>query len=173
MTTGQTMLTIFAFVLLTTTLNSFYRLLGVSGDDISSGQDGILATTIATSYMEIAQGLSFDEKSDSSDEALYDITFLTLPANLGPDNADEDSIHNFNDFDDFDGLVLEKEAGATGRVYATSFDVSYVDPNDASASTNVRTYVKRMDFQTWRIFPPTPKADTLRLSLAMGYFHFD
>jgi hypothetical protein len=173
MSTGQTMLTIFAFVLLTTTLNSFYRLLGVSGDDISSGQDGILATTIATSYMEIAQGLSYDDFTDSSDQALYDITKLTLPVNLGPDGMEGDSIHNFNDFDDFHGLVLEKEAGSTGRTYATSFTVSYVDPNDASASTNVRTYVKRMDMATWRIFPPTPKADTLRLSLVMGYFHFD
>jgi hypothetical protein len=167
------MLTIFAFVLLTTTLNSFYRLLGASGDDISSGQDGILATTIATSYMEIAQGLSYDEKSDTSDEALYDVTFLSLPSDLGPDNGDEDSIHNFNDFDDFDGMVMEKEAGATGRVYATTFDVTYVDPNDVSVSTNVRTYLKRMDMLTWRVYPPTPKADTLRLSLVLGYFHFD
>jgi len=172
-TTGQTMLTIFAFVLLTTTLNSFYRLLGESGDEISTGQDGILATTIATSYMEIAQGLAFDERTDTTDAAIYDISVLTDPYNLGPEGVMEDSIQNFNDFDDFDGFTLEKEATGTGRKYATQFSVSYVNPSDISEISGTRTYLKRMDMKTWRIFPPAPVADTLRLSLVLGYFHFD
>ena len=173
MTTGQTMLTIFAFVLLTTALNSFYRLLGESGDEISTGQDGILATTIATSYMEVAQGLAFDEQTDTTDAAISDITVLTDPYLMGPDVASEDSLHNFNDFDDFDGFILEKEATGTGRRYATQFNVSYVNPSDVSEISWVRTYVKRMDMKTWRTFPPAPVADTLRFSLVLGYFHFD
>jgi len=173
MSSGQTLLTIFAFVLLTTTLNNFYRLLGISGDDISSGQDGILATTIATSYMEIAQGLAFDEQTDTSDAALYDLNVLTDPYNMGYDIADEDSIQDFNDFDDFDGFIFEKEASGTGRQYATQFSVNYVSEGDISEVSNSRTYLKRMDMKTWRTFPPAPKADTLRLSLVQGYFHFD
>ena len=173
MTTGQTMMTIFAFILLTTTLTSFYRLLGTTGDDISSGQDGILATTIATSYMEIAQGKAYDEETDTSNVAIGNPSALTLPNNLGPDLADGDSIHEFNDFDDLDGLVLETQAGLTGRMYATAFDVNYVDPDDISSISNSRTFVKRMDIMTWRTVPPTPNADTLRLSTVLGYFHFD
>ena len=173
MSSGQTMLTIFAFVLLTSTLNNFYRLLGISGDDISSGQDGILATTIATSYMEVAQGLAFDEKTDTSNAAIGNINVLTAPANLGPDIADEDSVQDFNDFDDFDGFVFQKQANGTGRTYATQFSVDYVDADDISAISGTRTYLKRMDMKTWRTIPPGPKADTLRLSLVLGYFHFD
>jgi len=173
MSTGQTLLTIFAFVLLSTTLISFYRLMGATGDDISSGQDGILATTIATSYMEIAQGLAFDELTDTSNAAIGDPNELTLPNNLGYDNVNEDSIHNFNDFDDFDGFAFDKEAGATGRAYRTQFAVNYVDDDDVSEISNARTFVKRMDLKTWRIMPPTPRADTLNLSLVLGYFHFD
>lgn len=172
MSTGQTMLTIFAFVLLTTTLNNFYRLLGASGDDISTGQDGILATSIATSYLEIAQGLAYDEQTDTTDAALYDVNVLTLPAYLGPE-VNEDSLHKFNDFDDFDGFLTEKEATGTGRIYATQFAVNYVNASDVTQITNARGYVKRLDLQTWRIQPPTPRADTLRLSLVLGYFHFD
>lgn len=173
MSTGQTMMTIFAFVLLTTTLNSFYRLLGASGDDISTGQDGILMTTIATSYMEIAQGLAFDEQTDTTDAALYDISVLTAPSYMGPDVANEDSLHEFNDFDDFDGFVLEKIAPGTGRRYATSFNVNYVNEGNIAEISGIRTFVKRMDLKTWRIHPPAPVADTLRLSLVSGYFHFD
>ncbi len=172
MTTGQTMLTIFAFVLLTTTLNNFYRLLGASGDDISTGQDGILATSIATSYMEIAQGMAYDEVTDTSDVALTNVNALTHPNNLGAEGT-EDSLHEFNDFDDFDGHVFQKEASGTGRLYATQFSVNYVKTNDISAISNSRTYLKRMDLKTWRLLPPAPRADTLRLSLVLGYFHFD
>jgi len=166
-------MTIFAFVLLTTALNNFYRLLGASGDDIATGQDGILATTISTSYMEIAQGLAFDQQTDTSSAAIGDISVLTDPAYMGPDVSWEDSVHKFNDFDDFDGFTLEKEAVGTGRRYATSFAVNYVNPNDVASISGTRSYVKRMDLQTWRTFPPTPVADTLRLSLVLGYFHFD
>ena len=45
MTTGQTMLTVAAFTLLSTVLVNFYPLLSATGDDIASGQDGILATS--------------------------------------------------------------------------------------------------------------------------------
>jgi hypothetical protein len=173
MSTGQTLLTILAFVLLSTTLISFYRLLASSGDDIQSGQDGILATTIATSYMEIAQGLAFDERTDTSDAAIGNVSALTLAEDLGPDIADEDSIHDFNDFDDFSGFEVDKEAGTTGRVYRTRFEVHYVNELDVSQSLSSRTFVKRMDLRTWRVVPPAPKADTLNLSLVLGYFHFD
>ena len=173
MNTGQTLLTIFAFVLLSTTLTSFYRLLGATGDDISGAQDGILASTIATSYMEIAQGKAFDERSDTSDAGINNVNQFTLSASLGPEVSDGDSIHEFNDFDDFDGLVVETAAGNTGRKYKTSFVVNYVNSDNIGEVSAARTFVKRMDMKTWRTSPPTPRADTLRLSMVLGYFHFD
>ena len=173
MSTGQTMMTIFAFVLLTTTLNSFYRLLASTGSDISSSQDGILASTIATSYMEIAQGKAFDERSDTSDAGINNVSQFTLPDALGPEASDGDSIATFNDFDDFNGQVVEETAGTTGRKYKTSFSVHYVTLTNISQISAVRTFVKRMDMKTWRTSPPINKPDTLRLSLVLGYFHFD
>ena len=173
MNTGQTMLTIFAFALLMTTLTGFYRLMGSNEEDITSGQDGILAATIATSYMEVAQGLAYDERTDTSNSALHDLTKLTLPASLGPDDASEDSIKDFDDYDDFNGFVTQTEAGQTGRMYVTQFAVYYVNPSNAASISASRTFVKRMDMKTWRIFPVMARADTLRLSIVQGYFHFD
>ncbi len=176
MNTGQTIITIAAFVFLTTILLNFYGLVASTGDDIASGQDGILETTIATSYMELAQGLSYDEVSDSSDIAIHNASALTWPSHLGPDAASEDSIQNFDDFDDFNGLVVDKQPGGTNRIYRTSFAVNYVSPTNLQTIVSTKTFVKRLDLKTWRIFPvagANERLDTLRTSLVMGYFHFD
>jgi hypothetical protein len=174
MNTGQTIMTLGAFMLLTTILLNFYSVLSDTGDTIASGQDGILATTIATSYIEYAQGLAFDEVTDTSNVALGNPNALTYPAYLGPDGADEDSIQNFTDFDDFNGLTLEKDASGTNRRYRTTFQVHYVDPLNIENISSTRTFVKRMDVTTWRIFPPVSgRTDTLRTSTVMGYFNFN
>jgi len=175
MTTGQTLLTIGAFIFLTTIMLNFYGLVANTGDTIASGQDGILATTIAASYMEQAQGLAFDSVSDTSDAALATPTALTDPTLLGTETG-EDSIKSFSDFDDFNGKDFVKQANGTNRQYKTHFDVYYVNPDNINQKSSSRTYVKRMDITTWRVYPvatsPT-EIDTVRNSLVLGYFHFD
>ena len=173
MSTGQTILAIGAFILLTTILQGVYGSLGDVGRDISSSQDGILATSIATSYCEIAYGLAFDQATDTSDVALASPAALTYPP--GPE-AGEDSLSDFNDFDDLNGFTDVKTAGGSGRQYTTRFAVSYVDSSDVSHAVTYRTYLKRLDMKTWRTFPPRAAdevIDTLRTSIIMGYFHFN
>ena len=172
MSTGQTILTIGAFILLTTILQGVYSSIGSIGSDLSGGQDGILATTIATSYTEYANGLSFDQVTDSSDIALTSPMLLTYPP--GPE-AGETGFDSFNDFDDLNGFVDEKLAGGSSRKYKTLFTVSYVDTSDVSHAVAYRTYLKRLDMKTWRTFPvPSPDEiiDTVKTSVVMGYFHF-
>jgi hypothetical protein len=176
MSTGQVILTMVAFAFLSTILLGFYQILGNTGEDISSGQDGILATTLTTSYMELAQGLAFDDFTDTSDMAIRNVNLLTNPSNLGPEQTWEDSIHKFNDFDDFNNFSIEREAGGTTRRYRTEFKVHYVNPANVSQVSTLRTFVKRMDLKTWRVHPPplpSTRLDTVRMSLVMGYFHFD
>ena len=172
MSTGQTLLTIGAFILLTTILRGVYTSIGNVGSDISGGQDGILATTIATSYTEYANGLAFDQITDTSDIALTSPALLTYPPGPEPGETGFDS---FNDFDDLNGFVDEKTAGGSSRKYKTLFTVSYVDTNDVSHIVAYRTYLKRLDMKTWRTFP-VPSADeiidTVKTSVVMGYFHF-
>lgn len=175
MSTGQTLLTIGAFMFLTTILLNFYRVVADTGQTIAMGQDGILATTIATSYMEVASGLAFDQVTDTSDIALGNPSALTSPAYLHAE-AGEDSLARFNDFDDFNGKVFDRQATGTDRIYRTTFRIRYVNPDDVSATSSVQTFVKRMDLRTWRIFPPASspiEIDTVQISLVLGYFHFD
>lgn len=175
MSTGQTLLTIGAFMFLTTILLNFYRVVADTGQTIAMGQDGILATTIATSYMEVASSLAFDAVTDTSNIALGNPSALTSPAYLCAE-AGEDSLPCFNDFDDFNGKVFDRQATGTNRIYRTMFRIRYVNPDDVSATSSVQTYVKRMDLKTWRIFPPASsptEIDTVQTSLVLGYFHFD
>jgi hypothetical protein len=172
MSTGQTFLTIGAFILLTTILQGVYSSIGSIGTDISGGQDGILATTIATSYIEYANGLAFDQATDTSDVALTSPSSLTYPP--GPE-AGETGFDSFNDLDDLNGFLDEKTAGGSSRKYTTRFTVSYVDSANVSATVNYRTYLKRLDMKTWRTFPVPGTdeiIDTLGTSIVMGYFHF-
>ncbi len=172
MSTGQTFLTIGAFILLTTILQGVYSSIGSIGTDISGGQDGILATTIATSYIEYANGLAFDQVTDTSDVALSSPTSLTYPPGPEPGETGFDS---FNDFDDLNGFIDDKTAGGSSRTYRTLFTVAYVDSNNVSTAVNYRTYLKRLDMKTWRTFPvpgPDEIIDTLKTSTVMGYFHF-
>jgi hypothetical protein len=173
MSTGQTMLTLGAFMFLSTILLNFYRLVSDTGTVIASGQDGILATTIATSYMELAQGMAFDNVTDTSDIAIANPSALTTT--LGPE-AGEDSLWAYNDFDDFNGATIDKQAVGSNRRYRTTFSVRYVNPDDVGQISGGKTFVKRMDLKTWRIFPPATgpnDIDTVQTSLVMGYFHFD
>jgi hypothetical protein len=175
MSTNQTMLTIGAFTILMTILQNFYGLLGTTGGDITNAQDMILATTLATSYLESAQGLAFDNITDTTNLALSSPSALTSPSQLGPEGTQEDSIQKFNDFDDFDGFTLERESGSTGRRFRTTFSVHYVDPGNVNTVSAARTFVKRVDVKSWRSYPPPSGTtlDTLRMSMVMGYFHFD
>jgi hypothetical protein len=175
MTTGQTLLTLGAFMLLTTILLNFYGVMGESGTVINNGQDGILATTIATSYKEMARGLSYDQVTDTSDVAIRNPTLLTNPFALGPEPG-EDSLAVFNDFDDLNGLVQDKQVAGSTCVYRTAFRVCYVNPDNVDQVSSTSTFTKRLDMKTWRIYPPVTgqdELDTVRTSMVLGYFHFN
>lgn len=175
MTTGQTLLTLGAFMLLSTILLNFYGTMGESGAVINNGQDGILATTVATSYKEMARGLSFDQITDTSDVAIRNPAVLTTPYALGPEPG-EDSLSQFNDFDDLNGFVQDKQVTGSTCIYRTSFTVHYVDPDDVDHASSVATFTKRLDMKTWRTYPPVngqDELDTVRTSMVLGYFHFN
>lgn len=178
MSSNQTMLTLGAFLLLAIILTSFYRLLANSGDTINDAQAGISTLTYATTYMELAEGLAFDEASVDSFLTTSQIALLTPPGMLGAENpppAGEAVEDNFNGFDDIDDLnnfsiVDSTLKGITGS-FQTTFKVYYVNPLDISQVSSTRTFVKRVDMKVWRIYPPS--RDTLSHSIVMGYFHYD
>lgn len=178
MSTNQTLLTIGAFVLFTTLLVSFYQLLARSGDTIDSSQLGINQLTLATTYMELANGLNFDEASIDSNIVTTSMHLLKDPNLLGPENpppSGEEPETSFNTFDDLDDWhnfsVIENSTPGIIGTYKTTFQVYYVNPDNINQLVSYRTFVKRLDINISRIQPLN--TDTLKASIVMGYFHFD
>lgn len=170
-----------AFILLSNILITFYRLLAESGQTIDNAQAGITAVSLATSYMQLAQGLHFDEVTIDSFVTRTQVTNLTPPANLGRDNnygpdttgptpwPENAGIHYFDDIDDFNRWRDTTLSRTLGN-YVAAFSVYYVKPDSIEVRSTVQTFVKRMDISIWRLFPPS--ADTLRTSMIMGYWMF-
>ena len=66
MSSGQTLITLGAFILLSTILSNFYSLLSVTGVAMNQSEADIAEVALATSYNQIAQGYCFDEASIES-----------------------------------------------------------------------------------------------------------
>lgn len=178
MSTNQTLLTIGAFILLSTILVSFYGLLGQSGDTIGEAQQGISEQTLLTTYTELANALYFDEATIDSSLTVSEINLLTSPTALGPNNPppiDEDYEVNLKTFDDIDDLhnfaIVESTMTGVIGTYKTIFSVCYVNPTNVNQKSSSRTFIKRLDMKISRLSPPSQ--DTLKSSIVMGYFHFD
>jgi len=175
MTTGQTILAMGALVLMTTIMLNFYRVFSGNWDTLDSSQMGIDATTIATSYMEIAHGLSFDRKVLYEDVVVQDpATDLTFPTDFGPPDSVQ-YVSDFTVFDYFDGVSDTTTIPGLGT-YVAEFDVYYVQPNDVHQISNNQTFLKRMDIEIWRIEPPPPPGsgvDRVSMWTVMGYFTFN
>ncbi|MDI6804409.1 MAG: hypothetical protein QME58_11285 [Bacteroidota bacterium] len=179
MSTNQTLLTIGALILFSTLIVSFYQLLARSGDTVDSAQLGIYQLTLATTYMELANGLNFDEATIDSNITAANMNLLTHPNLLGPENpppAYEDPETSFSTFDDIDDLnnfsIIEGSNPGIIGTYKTTFKVYYVNPDNINQiELSNRTFVKRLDLFVSRIQPLS--TDTLKTSMVMGYFHFD
>jgi hypothetical protein len=174
MSTGQVILTIGAFMLLSMMLLSFYGLVADSCKTIETTQGDITEVALAISYQEIIQGMAFDEATtDNMRHELNDLSSV-----LGRDNPPpagdpiEESLETFDDIDDFNGYEIPAvNPGGVLGTFRTHFDVHYVNPDDINQISSNKTFVKRVDMKLWRVSPPGQ--DTLRTSFVVGYFHFD
>lgn len=183
MSTGQTLLTICAFVLLSNILITFYRLLAESGQTVDGSQSAITMVSLATSFTQYIQGLRFDELT--IDSLITEPSYLTLPLSLGLDNQygrdypnditipreNQNQPRYFDDVDDFHGKTIrDTTLGGTLGIYAARFRVSYVNPDNAGQISATQTFVKRVDVMIWR--EDLASADTVYYSAVIGYWMF-
>ncbi len=183
MNTGQTMLTILAMTILSVILLNYYDKINYSGRMVHLSKGGLTANTIATSYIERAMSLPFDEATYhySQDVLLDNMHYFTHPNNLGYiyDGHIAD-INDFNDFDDFKGYTDTAKIIVNGNLiesYLVNFDVYYVNLTNITLPSNSRTLLKRMNLKIWRYYPPLTDDekglfDTIRVSCYKGYYKY-
>ena len=182
MSTGQTIITMGALILLSSMLINFYSNLAQNGTTLSISEAGISQISLSSSYFERAQELSFDEATRDSFLSVADSSKLTAPASLGsetvrpwPDDSVtevQNNVTTYDDFDDFNNNEINDTTLASSLgTFHTSFKVYYVKPESINVRVNYRTFTKRLDMKIWRTYPPG--TDTLRSSKIYGYFHFN
>ncbi|MDZ7262129.1 MAG: hypothetical protein ONB05_08500 [candidate division KSB1 bacterium] len=178
MSTGQTLITLGALMLLSLTIFNVNKTLTHCDISLAQNRYRLEALSLLTSYIEQAALFFFYELSTdtSSEKNLQD---FTLPDALGLETNDHGIL---DDFDDFNGYV-KVDTGRSGVVYRDSFHVEYVKLQGSSiiASGN-REYHKRMTiFITDAYDPPLlfkylngqKVRDTLKVSFVHSYWFYN
>lgn len=170
MGSGQTLLAIGALILLSVVILSGNRRMNDNEEYLLKTRFGLEATAKATSIIEEASQLPFDEQSWDTTKIEKDPNDFTLPAYLGPD-AGETSFDTFDDFDDFNRWsTTDTTQQNIYKIYCT---VGYVDAGPMATSldsaSTFRTLYKKLDVT---IMSPITK-DTLKLSYVHGFWFFN
>ncbi|MBI5474035.1 MAG: hypothetical protein HY961_16990 [Ignavibacteriae bacterium] len=172
MNSGHLILTIGALMLLLTSLLSINRILLMSDEDLSAAQTDMLAMSLTSSYLDLARGMAYDRLLDTTSYLITDPSVFVPSGVLGPDSTDEDTLTTFSDIDDFDGYELEIPIRASDQRYKSRFAVHYVTDANPDQFSSTQTFLKRIDVQTWRTYPPAPKTrppDTLKAFVVLSY----
>ena len=163
MNTGQMLLTIGAMVLLSTIMLRV-NTVNFNSDNIrAEAQYGMLATSIATSIIEEAKGLAFDETTDTN--TVSNVNDLTSAAALGKESGE--TYEKFNDFDDFDDYT-KVDSTLPSAVFNISCKVDYVDPTNINVPSLSNTWHKKI---TVLVSSPFMR-DTIRESSIYSYWYF-
>jgi hypothetical protein len=192
MGTGQMFLTIMAVMLLGVTIMSVNRNNLNQGTILRQTEIGIYAVSLATSYIQKAAAMDFDQKTVSG---LVYITVpmpqppsipaatLTAPGSLGFDGSATTPIEvvnkddTYNDFDDYNGYVYDTTITSVDKFHVTA-SVYYVNqtPPYTKNTANI-TWLKQMDIKInnsidRKVFQgsSTSGTDTIKMSYIMGFY---
>lgn len=197
MGTGQMVLTIMAIVLLGTTILSVNSSSLNQGTILRQTELGIYAVSLASSYIQRAAALDFDEKTVNG---LLSITVpmpqppnipsttLTAPASLGPEPGTPGTTvgvyetknfdNTYDDFDDYNTFVKDTNISDVDKfhVHADVYYISQTAPfTKVTANT---TWLKQMDIYVnntvdRNVFEKNAVdkgTDTIKLSYILGFF---
>lgn len=173
MGTGQTLMTILALGLLGALFLSNNRSTLDQRQSIESAQWEIMASSLATSLVEKATSLSFDQNTVSGD--ISGPSDLTGVNSLGPEGSAETSESKFNDIDDYNGfdkkvsgdsLAIGGTGSAEFHVWSRVQYVTIVGTHIDSSST--RTYHKRLT--VW--VASKSMSDTVSYQSIYSYWYF-
>ncbi|MFZ5515111.1 MAG: hypothetical protein ACOY90_00635 [Candidatus Zhuqueibacterota bacterium] len=166
MNTGQMLLTLGALALLSLTILNMNKVFNLNEELLNETRFGLETVALATSIIEEASQLPFDEVSWDSTKLRKDVSDFTLAEDLGADE-DETDYDSFDDFDDFNNYQITQSTLQNN--YSISCEVAYIDYSDLDTPLSNRTYYKKL---TVRITNPFT-AGTFEMSYIHGYWYFN
>ncbi len=172
MGTGQMLVTIGAIVLLGSIILTTNRGISNSSQVLLQTSFGIDEVSLATSVIEKAQDLAFDDHTKDS-TWINALSGLTPPTSLGQENGDATDL---DDFDDFNGLPNQKfriefDTLSTG-IYEVKTHVSYVTRNATTGSLDTTstgaTWSKQLTVWVWNT---VDTAHVVKMSSVFSYWY--
>jgi hypothetical protein len=166
------MLTIGAMTLLLTIVLNTFTGLNASDTVQLKAKCGLAAVSLAEMVLEDASGQAFDVHT-TNDTLQTSTSKLTPAASLGPESRDTSKMYlgtnNFDDFDDYNGLVykLYNELPDTFYVGCT---VTYYNPGSPKVIPSTQTFDKIL---TVKVSSPHLSPDTIKLQYVFSYFFFN
>jgi hypothetical protein len=168
MNTGQTILAVGAMILLSTIVlrvNSTF----LSSDEVLDQSKYIfLATSIATSIIQEAKNLRYDDVT--TDSTIGEITnpIAFTPKEFPVDAGEcKDSIQTYDDFDDYDGYAYT-DSSMPSAIFRVSCRVEYVDEKNPTVAATHQTFNKRITVTVSSKF----MSDVIQLSSIFSYWFF-
>ena len=160
MSSGETLLTVGALILLTFVILNYNRSLSENEDFLNETRFGLETMALATSIIEEASQLPFDEMS-------WDSTIIEkLPTDLGPDYG-ETNYATFDDFDDFNNYAIAETT--MQNIYSVSCKVNYVSATYPDSVSVGRTYFKKLKVTIRN----TLSNDSLSMNYVHGFWFFN
>ena len=166
MNTGQTLLTLGALILLSFTIMNVNKILNENDELLNKTRFGLEVVALATSIIEEASQLPFDEVSWDSTKIDKKPSDFTLFTSLGPDFGETDYA-SFDDFDDFHNYTIAETT--LQNIYNISCNVGYVTLSNPDSIVNPRSLYKNL---TVTVTSPSCD-DTVRMSYIHGYWYFN
>jgi len=163
MTTGQTLLTFGAMMLLSMILLRINITFLSTNIILYASKFIILATSLAISYIEEATGKAFDANTVSGT--------VTSTASLSTIGKETGEVYpDFDDFDDFHNYTHNTASDSTiqSAIYDISCTVQYVIPSNPNGSSGSKTWHKKLTVTV----TSESMADTVVLSTIYSYFKF-
>lgn len=165
MSTGQMMLALGAVILLSFLILRFNGTTFTAQEMTMDSKMGILAISVANSYIDVAKKKAFDEVVMDSTKPTILLSDLT--STLGPESGEV--YPDFDDFDDYNlkgnvivdttTLINPSKSSSPTPFYITS-DVYYIISANPNAPAMIKTWNKRMDVKVWC----DGLVDTIRMS---------
>lgn len=186
MNAGQMMLVGMALVLLGTTVLSVNSNSLNNGTILRQTELGIYAVSLATSYIQRASELDWDQKTVGGlvfinipmpQSPNIPAADATAPASLGRDVGEYQGCDNtFNDFDDYNGFVEDTVIPGVDNFHVTA-QVYYVNQTPPYSMTTANaTWQKQMDIQVTnsinrKVFSgESAGTDTIKLSYIYAFY---
>jgi len=166
MNTGQTMLTLLAMMMLTLLSVRMNSALLSTQENMQNSKFGLAAISLATSVIENANKLAFDEIT--IDSAITSTNALTGISSLGVDGSEHaNKPVEFDDFDDYNNYEYDERTLASAY-YHISCRVSYVTSATPNIDAAGKTFNKKLTVSVSSV----SMQDTVTISTIFSYWYF-